>query len=110
MFNEPNSGRGILITAGFYEPFTAASAIRALNQVGFEDDDIGMVGLFAGPASSLSGLCQAIGVPHEHASYYQSSFEEGGILLIIRARELWMKETALAILNEQGGLLPPMIQ
>lgn len=110
MFPEPNSGRDMLITAGFYEPFTVASAIRALNQVGFQDDDIGMVGLFAGPASQLTGFCQAIGVPHEHASYYQSSFEEGGILLIVRARELSMKKTALAILNEQGGILPPTIQ
>jgi hypothetical protein len=109
MFREPNRSRDILITAGFYEAFTAVSAIRALNQVGFADDDIGMVGLFAGPASNLSGFCQSLGVPHEHASYYQSSFEEGGILLIVRARERSMKETALAILNEQGGLLPPTI-
>jgi hypothetical protein len=99
----------ILITAGFYEPFTAANAIQALNQVGFEDGDIGMVGLLDGPVTDLTGICEAIGMPRAHALYYQSSFEEGGVLLIVRARELSMRRTALAVLNEQGGILPPTI-
>jgi hypothetical protein len=105
----PSCGYEVLITAGFYEPFTAVNAIRALSQVGFEDEDIKMVGLFAGPASSLTTICQNIGVPLEHALYFETSLEEGGVLLIVRARELVMKETALTVLNEQGGIVPPTI-
>jgi hypothetical protein len=110
MLQERNNDQELLVTAGFYEAFTAASAIRALNQVGFPDDDIGMVGLLAGPPTSLVCFCEAIGVPQEHASYYSNSFEDGGILLIVRTRKLSMKEAALAILNEKGGILPPTIQ
>ena len=99
----------ILITAGFYEPFTAANAIQALNQVGFEDADIGMLGMLDGPVSNLSGIFEAIGVPLAHALYYETSFEDGGVLLIVRARELSMRRTALAVLNEQGGILPPTV-
>jgi hypothetical protein len=110
MLKHSGSSSESLITAGFYEAFTAVNAIRALNQVGFEDDDIGMVGVFAGPVTDLTGFCQAIGVPREHARYYQTSFEDGGVLLIVRTRELVMKETALAVLNEKGGIFPPTTQ
>jgi hypothetical protein len=110
MFKQQSSSSESVVTAGFYEPFTAVNAIRALSQVGFNDDDIGMVGIFSGPITNLATFCQAIGVPREHALYYQSSFEEGGVLLIVRAREVVMKQTALAVLNEKGGILPPTIQ
>jgi len=99
----------ILITAGFYEFFSAANAIEALNQVGFEDGDIGMLGMLDGPVTGLTGICESIGMPLAHALYYQTSFEDGGVLLIVRARELSMRRTALAVLNEQGGILPPTI-
>jgi hypothetical protein len=104
-----SSNSEILITAGFYEPFTAANAIQALTKVGFEDDDIGMLGTLDGPLTNLIGFCEAIGMPLAHALYYQTSFEDGGVLLIVRARELSMRRTALAVLNEQGGILPPTV-
>lgn len=97
-----------LVTAGFYEVFTAVNAIHALNQVGFEDDDIGMVGVLAGPVTDLTGFCAAMGLPRAHAMYYQTSFEDGGILLLVRARELFMEQTALAVLNAKGGFVPPI--
>jgi hypothetical protein len=99
-----------LIVAGFHEVFTAANAIQALNQAGFKDDDIGMFGVLAGPFADLTRFCHDIGVPHEHVQYYESSFEDGGVLLLVRARESFMKETALAVLNEKGGILPPITQ
>jgi hypothetical protein len=107
---EHRDNREILITAGFYEPFRAMDAIQALNRVGFEDGDIGVVGVLEGLAQELAGFCQSLGMPPEHAFYYQTSFEDGGVLLIVRAREFVMKKVALAVLNEQGGLLPPTIQ
>ena len=110
MFGEPGCSSDILVTAGFYEVFTAANAIKALNQVGFEDDDIGMIGVLAGPSADLSRFCHDIGLPREHALYYQSSFEDGGVLLLVRARESFMIETALVVLSEKGGILPPATQ
>jgi len=107
MLKDPIHNSEILISAGFYEIFTAANAVRALNQVGFEDKDIGMVGVLNGPASELSGFCRDLGLPIEHALYYQTSLEDGGVLLLVRARESFMKKTALAVLNAKGGILPP---
>jgi hypothetical protein len=107
---QENRNSEILVTAGFYEPFTAANAIQALSRMGFEDGDIGVVGMLTGSVTNLTGFCQAIGVPLAHALYYENSFEDGGLLLIVRARESSMKKTALAVLNEQGGILPPSIQ
>jgi hypothetical protein len=110
MMKEPIQNSETLIVAGFHEVFTAANAIRALNQVGFEDDDIGMVGVLAGPFADLTCFCRDIGVPAEHALYYENSFEDGGVLLLVRARESFMKKTALAVLNAKGGILPPTTQ
>ncbi|HZR66395.1 MAG TPA: hypothetical protein VFA85_14710 [Terriglobales bacterium] len=111
MLRAPGCGSSeVLVSAGFYEVFTAANAIRALNQVGFEDDDIGMIGVLAGPSIDLSQFCHEIGLPIEHARYYQTSFEDGGVLLLVRARESFMKNTALAVLNAKGGILPPAAQ
>ena len=110
MLREPNRSSETLITAGFYEIFTAANAIQALTQVGFDEEDIGMVGVLSGSTTNLVGFCDRLGMPAEHALYYQSSFEEGGILLIVRARELFMQKAARAVLNERGGIFPPTIQ
>lgn len=100
----------IVVTAAFGELFTAANAVQALNQVGFEDRDISMVGMLAGSHLNLMGFCEHIGVPVAHAMYYEDSLEDGGVLLIVRASKLSMKRTALAVLNQQGGLIPPSIQ
>lgn len=111
MFRAPGcSNSEIVVSAGFYEVFTAANAIRALNQVGFEDDDIGMIGVLTGPSLDLTRFCDDIGLPLEHAKYYQTSFEDGGVLLLVRARESFMEKTALAVLNAKGGILPPATQ
>lgn len=107
---EQNRHTKTVITAGFSEPFTAVNAIRALNQAGIDDGDIGMIGLLAGFPAESTSFWRSIGLPHEHASYFQDSFDEGGVLLIVQAREMETREAALSVLNEQGGILPPTIQ
>src|SRR5215475_120453 len=76
----------IVVTAVFCEPFTAANAIRELTQLGFEDTDIDLVGVLAGAWPNSRSLSD-IGVPAEHASYYQDRFEDGGVLLVVRVRQ-----------------------
>lgn len=99
-------GPEIVITAVFCEPFTAANAIRELMQVGFEDADIDLIGVLAGPWPNSRSLSD-IGVPAEHASYYQACFEDGGVLLIVRVRQWVKKQIASTVLEQQGGILPP---
>lgn len=109
MLNEHGGGPEIVITALFCEPFAAANAIRVLTQVGFQDADIELVGVLAGSAPNPRWLCN-IGVPPEHALYYQTCFEDGGVLLFLRTAQRVRKQIALAVLEEEGGILPPTVK
>jgi hypothetical protein len=105
MGNESGNSE-VVIGAVFYELFTAAKAIKALNQVGFEDSDVELVGVLAG-MPDLSWLSRDMGMPVEHAQYYESCCEDGAVLVMVRARRLTSTMTALAVLQQQGGVLAP---
>lgn len=99
----------IVISAAFWDLFTAGDALRALTQAGFEDSDLALVGVLDGRLSSLTEFCHSMGVPFEHARYYQACFEDGGALLMVRTRQRIKKQTALAVLRRFGALFPPYI-
>jgi hypothetical protein len=105
MLNEGGNSE-VVIGAVFYELFTAAKAVKALNQVGFEDSDVELVGVLAG-MPDLSWLSRDMGMPLEHAQYYESCCEDGAVLVMVRARRLTSTMTALAVLRQQGGVLAP---
>lgn len=107
MSNEPGGGPETVVTALFCELFAAANAVRALTQVGFQDADIDLVGVLAGSAPNVRWFYK-IGVPLEHALYYQSCFEDGGVLLFVRVGQRVCKQIALAVLEQEGGILPPI--
>ena len=88
--------------------FTAAKAIKALNQSGFEDSDVELVGVLAG-LPDLTWLSRDLGIPLEHALYYQACCEYGAVLVMVRARQVARTKTALAVLRQQGGVLAPTI-
>lgn len=96
-----------VISAVFCELFTATSAVNALNQVGFEDSDVELVGILAGGLPDLTGFLYETGVPPEHTSYYAACLEDGGALVIVHARQLARKKKALAVLKQQGGTFAP---
>ncbi|HEX6805589.1 MAG TPA: hypothetical protein VF133_18055 [Terriglobales bacterium] len=99
-----------VISAAFGDLFTAGSAIEALTQAGFGENDVELVGVLHGQLPNLSRLCNHMGMPAEHASYYQACFEDGGVLLVVRAYQRSRSHTALAVLRQCGGVLPPTIQ
>ena len=103
----PNIDSEVVISAVFCELFTATNAVRALNQVGFEDIDVEVVGILAGRVPDLTGFFYETGVPLEHFSYYRACLEDGGVLVIVHARRLARKRKALAVLKQQGGALLP---
>src|SRR5215831_6972295 len=109
MLNEYISRTEIVVTAWFCEPFAAASAIRALTQVGFNDADIELVGVLAGSIPNLPWLC-SMGVPPEQALYYQTCFEDGGLMLFLPTAQHIKRQVALAVLEQQGGILPPSLR
>ena len=109
MVNENTTGTEFVVTAWFCEPFAAASAIRALTQVGFDDADIELVGVLGGSIPNLPWLC-SMGVPAEQAWYYQSCFEDGGVLLFVPTAQYIKRQIAMAVLEQQGGILPPTVR
>lgn len=106
MWNKHPGNSEVVISAAFYDLFTAASAIKALNEMGFEDCDLDLVAFLAGCQPELSCFFDEAGVPREHASYYQSCFEDGGALVIVRASQL-SRKNAVAVLKERGGEFAP---
>jgi hypothetical protein len=110
MWNKQPSNSELIISAAFYDLFTAASAIKALNEMGFEDHDLDLVAVLAGCLPELTWFFHEAGVPPEQASYYQACFEDGGALVIVRARQLSRKNAALAVLKQRGGDFAPTVQ
>ena len=107
MWNGPNIDSEAVISAVFCELFTATNAVRALNQVGFEDSDVEVVGILAGRVPDLTGFLYETGVPLEHTPFYRACLDEGGVLVIVRAPQLARKNKALAVLTQEGGTFAP---
>lgn len=107
MWNGPSIDSEAVISAVFCELFTATNAVRALNQVGFDDSDVEVVGILAGRVPDLTGFLYETGLPLEHTSYYRACLEDGGVLVIVRARQLARKKKARAVLKQQGGTFAP---
>jgi hypothetical protein len=98
-----------LVTAIFWEAFSAASAATALAGTGFADADIDMLGVLAGRAPDLSGFLASIGVPDVDATYYNDCFQDGAVLLLVRAQP-WQEQIAIAVIRRHGGMLSPSYQ
>jgi hypothetical protein len=108
MWNEQFIDSTRVVSAGFCDIFAAGQVIQVLTQAGFDDTDIEMIGVLAGRLPNLTGLCVDLGVPIEHALYYQTCFEDGGALLLVHTRKLWQQQTATALLRRHGGIFPPV--
>jgi hypothetical protein len=110
MWNRQPGNSEVVVSAAFYDLFTAVSAIKALNEMGFEDRDLDLIAFLAGCQPELSCFFDEAGVPREQASYYQSCFEDGGALVIVRTCQSRRKNAARAVLRERGGDFAPAIQ
>jgi len=105
----PNINSYLLITAVFWEVFSAGSAVTALLHIGFADTDIDAVGVLSGPAPDLSGFFASVGVPRVEAAYYNDCFQDGAVLVLIRAQP-WEQPIATEVVRLHGGLLSPSYQ
>ena len=106
--NKETSGPHV-VSAAFCDLFRAGDALRALAQAGFAEGDLELVGVLEGQVPNLSAFCWNMGMPIEHASYYQACFEDGGALLVIRTRQRNDSQFALSVLRQYGGIFPPTI-
>jgi hypothetical protein len=87
----------------------AGDAVDALTHAGFAECDLELVGVLHGHLPNLSVFCWSVGMPSEHASYYQACFEDGGAVLVVRTRQRTDSQLASAVLRKYGGIFPPTI-
>jgi len=106
--NKETTGSQI-VSAGFCDLFRAGDALQALARAGFSEGDLALVGVLDGQVPNLSAFCWNIGMPLEHASYYQECFEDGGVLLVIRVRQRNDSQFAVSVLRQYGGIFPPTV-
>ena len=95
-----------LVAGVFCEAFGAADAVRALNDHGFDDDDIDLIGILSGRAPDLSWFLRDMGVPDDHASYYNAYLGEGAIVVMVRTEESRNRDVAVRLLRRHGGTFP----
>src|SRR5262249_8989200 len=92
-----------LVAGVFCEGFGAAGAVQALNDYGFDDEDIDLIGVLSGRAPDLRWFLLDLGVSERHARYYNAHLEEGAILVMVRTPVSRMRDDALKLLRRHGG-------
>jgi len=106
MFSYIEDSSPALVTGVFCEIFSAADAVRALNESGFDDEDIDLVGVLGGQAPDLNWFLLGMGIPADHAAYCNARFEDGAILVMVRTPPSQRKQVAQKLLKRYGGTLP----
>jgi len=106
MFESRDNNAETLVTGVFCEVFSAAEAVRALNESGFQDEDINLIGVLSGRAPDLRGFLRAMGVPAGHAAYYNACFEHGAVLITVKTPPSYRKKIAIRLLRQCGGTFP----
>jgi hypothetical protein len=93
-----------LVMGLFCEPFSAAEAIRALTEQGFLAIDL--IGALNANMPDLTRFLSGIGVPPGDARYYNDSFEDGAVLVMVRTPPSKQSKVAREILRRWGGNFP----
>ena len=106
MFRNSNREPETLVAGVFCEPFSAADAVRALNDSGFEDHDIDLIGILSGRAPDLSWFLVGMGVPPAETEYYNTCMENGGVLVLVRTLASYRRSLARRVLRRHGGTFP----
>jgi hypothetical protein len=96
-----------LVTAIFWDAFGAGSAVTALLRSGFAESDVHVVGVLGGRAPDLTQFFLSMGITVVDATYYNSCFQDGAMLLIVRAQPPCDEQSALEVIRRHGGISPP---
>lgn len=95
------------LTAIFWDALSVGNAVTALLRAGFSETDLYAIGVLAGHAPDLREFLNELGIPSEDAAYYNDCFQDGAVLLMVRAHVSGDKHRALHLIQRHGGILPP---
>jgi hypothetical protein len=105
-FMAKDAGNSILhVSSLFWDGFEAGQAIADLVQSGFATEDVSAFGTFTGSIPNLDGCLLAMGLTPSESAYFADCFDEGAVLLVVRAHKLEQKHAAARLLRRHGGLL-----
>jgi len=107
VWKNQHTGAQTLISAVFWEPFCAATAIETLLRSGFDDSDILALGILGGRAPDLFEFLSSTGLPSIEAAYYNDCFRDGAVLLLVYLEVPGSERIALDVIRHYGGLQPP---
>ncbi len=106
MLNRQDAGLDELVIGLFWDTFAAADVIRDLIAIGFEDSQIGLLGILGRAAPNLRPFLSSIGLPSEFAAYCNAECEDGALLLSIHMRPSQLRSDAVQILRNHGAVFP----
>jgi len=101
-----DAGNSILhVSSLFWDGFEVAQAIADLAQSGFAAEDVSAFGTFAGRIPNLDRCLLEMGLTPSETAYFVECFDEGALLLVVRARKPQQRHVAARLLQRRGGLL-----
>jgi hypothetical protein len=107
MFRRQDSGSDVLIVSLFCDPFAAVAAVRQLTTMGVAEDEIDLVGFMGTQVPDWNPFFFRVGLSVSQADYVREEFEDGAVMVVIRASGRQPKKSsALKVLREYGGVLP----
>lgn len=92
------------VTVVFWDGFDAMNAIGALARSGFSTQEILALGVLAGSAPDLEQALLELGISQSESALFKQLFDEGAIVLVVRAQHKQRRKIAARLLEQCGGL------
>lgn len=106
MFRERENGGSGTVVSVFCDPFAAAAAVRQLAAVGVAENEIDLIGFLGSHVPDWDPLLAGLGLSAGQADYYREEFEDGAVMLVIRAGHPEPKKSAIKVVKRHGGIVP----
>jgi hypothetical protein len=94
------------VTGVFCEIFGATDAVRALTNSGFEEHEIDLIGILHSGSTDLRWVLHGLGLPEQEYEFYNSCFEHGAVLVMVRTLPSHRRDIARKVLKRHGGTFP----
>ncbi len=88
----------------FWDGFDAMNAIRVLALSGFTTQEIRVLGVLAESVPDLGPALLELGLSESESGFFRELFDEGAIVLVVRAHQTERYKIAARLMKQCGGL------
>jgi len=92
------------LSSVFWDGFDAVRAMGALARSGFSTQEYCALGILAGSVPNLEEELLELGLPESESAFLTRLFDEGAIVLVVRAHERKRRQAATRLLKQCGGV------